>query len=64
LIIVTLVCLATDTRGQSLDGILNNAEKATLDLVALHMAQKIQKSRTGRSEARASGHRFLSRFSR
>jgi hypothetical protein len=44
LIIVTLACLATDTRSQSLDSVLNNADKATLDLVALHMAQKIQEA--------------------
>jgi hypothetical protein len=40
----TLTCLATNARCQSLDSILNAADKAKLDLSATRAAQKIRES--------------------
>jgi hypothetical protein len=38
-------CLATGARSQSLDSVLNNSDKAGLDLAASHVVQKIQESK-------------------
>ena len=40
----TLACLATNARCQSLDSILNTADKAKLDLSATRVAQKIREA--------------------
>src|SRR5258708_4468515 len=37
-------CLANDTRSRSLDSVLNAADKAKLDLLATHAAQKIREA--------------------
>jgi Anticodon binding domain len=48
----TLTCLATNASCQSLDSILNAADKAKLDLSATRIAQKIRESRlTGKPKA-------------
>jgi len=39
---VLIACLPTATRGQSLDSVLNNTDKAKLDLLATRAAQKIR----------------------
>jgi len=50
LLAATLACLATNARCQSLDSILNAADKAHIDLAALHVAQLIQEAKLSQTE--------------
>jgi hypothetical protein len=52
---VFIACLASNARCQSLDAILNSAEKAHRDLAVSHVAQKIKRPSALRQGRRANG---------
>ena len=47
---VLFTCLAANASCQSLDAILNSADKAHLDLAVSHVAQKIKKAKRAQTE--------------
>jgi hypothetical protein len=49
---VVLPCLPANSHSQSLDAILANADKARIDLAALHVAQSIQEEKLSETEAK------------
>jgi hypothetical protein len=49
---VVLPCLPANSHSQSLDAVLANADKARIDLAALHVAQSIQEEKLSETEAK------------